>query len=304
MPLRLPPLTALRLFEAAGRLLSFKMAAEELHLTPSAVSHGIQSLEDWLGTPLFHRGARGLALTPAGEAYQPKVAEALAMLASASEAVAGRKATGQLKLSAAPTFASRWLLPRLPAFAAQYPNIRLTLDTSRRLVEFPRDGFDLAIRLGSQPTGVGFALRLFHEELVPVCSPKLLQELGTATFGEVLARAALIHVTTPSEDWAYWFHAAGIDPLPVGNGLAVDTVQLAIEGAVLGLGVALGRRPLVDLELDVGTLVRLGGAVQSSTSYWLVGPDEPFERPEARQFRSWIIRELAEPARAGQSAHE
>src|SRR3546814_846893 len=173
MPLRLPPLNTLRLFEAAGRHKSFKNAAEELHVTPSAVSHGIQTLEDWLGTPLFHRGARGLSLTPTGDAFLPYVREALTLLANASERVPGRRATGALAVSVAPTFASRWLIPKLGKFQAEHPDIAITLNTSRNHVQFPLDGQDLAIRMARKEQAGSDWIHLVRETLVPVCSPDL-----------------------------------------------------------------------------------------------------------------------------------
>ncbi|MGE0748030.1 MAG: LysR substrate-binding domain-containing protein [Rhodospirillales bacterium] len=287
MAYKLPPLSALRLFEAAGRHLSFKAAAAELNLTPSAVSHGIQTLEDWLGAPLFHRGARGLALTPAGAAYLPEVAAALARLAQATAAVPGRKATGVLSISVAPTFASRWLVPRLAGFTALYPDIAVTIDTERRQVELPVAGCDLAIRIGAGRRGAGTWARLVRESLMPVCAPGAMERHGPALLDGGLL--PLIHVTTVSEEWAAWYARAGRAPPALDGGLRFDTVHLALEAAAQGLGIALGRVPLVDGDLDGGRLVALGPAVPGSLSYWLVGAEAAFERPEIRLFRRWLL---------------
>jgi DNA-binding transcriptional LysR family regulator len=146
MAFRLPPLSSLRVFEAAARHLSFRKAADELNLTASAVSHGVQTLESWLGVELFHRQSGGLRLTAAGDAYAPLVNQALSIIAKATEQLPGRKATGTLSVSSAPTFATKILLPRLEKFATQFPDIRVTLDTSQRLVDLTLDDFDLAIR--------------------------------------------------------------------------------------------------------------------------------------------------------------
>ncbi|MBV8513447.1 MAG: LysR family transcriptional regulator, partial [Xanthobacteraceae bacterium] len=146
MAFRLPPLSSLRVFEAAARHRSFRKAADELNLTASAVSHAVQTLENWLGVELFSREARGLRLTSAGEAYAPLVNQALALLASATDRVPGRRPTGTLALSSAPTFASKILVPRLERFTAQFPNVHLTIDTSTRLVDLTLDDFDVAIR--------------------------------------------------------------------------------------------------------------------------------------------------------------
>jgi DNA-binding transcriptional LysR family regulator len=144
MAFRLPPLSSLRVFEAAARHNSFRKAAEELNLTASAVSHGVQTLESWLGVELFHRETRGLRLTGAGEVYAPLVNQALTVLTEATDRLPGRKATGTLSVSAAPTFAHKILLPRLERFAMQFPDIRVRIDTSQRLVDLTLDDFDIA----------------------------------------------------------------------------------------------------------------------------------------------------------------
>ena len=174
MKFRLPPLNTLRLFEAAGRHLNFKTAAQELGITPSAISHGIQALEDWLGSALFHRNGRIVTLTTAGEAYLPEVAEALSLLATAAD----HGASNTLHISAAPVFASRILLPRLPRFSELHPHIAVSVDTRHGVVEFPRDGADLAIRRGHGDWAGLSAELLLTESLVPVCSPLLLERLG------------------------------------------------------------------------------------------------------------------------------
>jgi len=294
MPLKLPPLNTLRLFEAAARHRSFKNAAAELHLTPSAVSHGLQTLEDWLGTPLFSRGARGLALTPAAEAFLPQVREALVLLANASDRVPGRKATGTLSVSVAPTFASRWLLPRLPRFLAVHAGIDITLDTSTGYVEFPLDGIDLAIRMARAERSRPDWTHLMDETLVPVCSPALAQA-GAGDWPGILRRLPLIHVTRATEDWDVWLGRQGQEAPGLPGALFVDTIQLAIDAAVRGLGLALGRRPLVDDDIATGRLVTAGPEAAGSTGYWLVGGGAAYERPEIARFRKWLLAEIGAP---------
>ncbi len=291
MPYRLPPLNTLRVFEAAGRHLSFKAAAEELHVTPSAVSHAIQGLEDWLGVALFVRGTRGLSLSGAGTAYLPQVRQALDALARATEALPGRPARGALSISAAPTFALRWLIPRLPDFQKAHPDVAVTIDTAHRLVDFPRDGIDLAIRMGKGPWPDLYALKLVTEQLVPVASPAVAERLrGPAD----LAGETLLHIVNVAEDWAAWSRAAGLDALDLSRGLRFDTIQHAMNAAVQGLGVAIGRKPLVDADLAGGALVELfGPAVPSTTAYWLVCGQESLARPEVVRFRDWIRAQLA-----------
>lgn len=293
MGFRLPPVNTLRLFEAAARLGSFKLAADEIHITPSAISHGIQTLENWLGTELFHRGPRGLTLTPAGEAYAPEVQAALSILATATERLPGRRATGVLSVSSAPTFANRWLLPRLSRFTELYPDIRVTIDTSRHYVDFSTAGIDLAIRRGTAPKSGESWIQLVPEMVVPVCSPSLRQSIPVDDEVELLGHAPLIHVTTVREDWRSWFEARGIAPPSNERAIRVDTIQLAAEGAMRGLGIAMGRKPLIDEYLVQGSLLEIAGpAIPADTSYWLVGTQLAFDRPETKLFRAWILQEL------------
>ncbi|WP_127089732.1 transcriptional regulator GcvA [Aquabacter cavernae] len=290
MVYRLPPLNALRLFEAAGRHLSFKAAAQELNVTPSAVSHAVQGLEDWLGVPLFVRGHRSLALTGAGESYLPEVRTALAHLARATRDLPGRRPAGHLVVSAAPTFALCWLVPALDRFRDRHGDIEVTLDTSRRLMDLQRDGVDVAIRMGTGGwTGVDCDL-LVRERLVPVCAPSLVPSLQTP--GD-LADVPLLHVVGVAEDWGAWARARGASGLDVTRGPRFDTLQMAWEAAARGQGVALGRLPLVERDLAAGRLCSvLEPAVAAETGYWLV-TDPDTLRPEAQAFRDWLRAELA-----------
>ena len=204
MAFRLPPLSTLRVFEAAARHKSFRKAADELNLTASAVSHGIQTLENWLGVELFNRQSRGLRLTGAGEAYAPPVNQALSVLAKATDQLPGRKATGTLSLSSAPTFANKILLPRLEKFALQCPDVRVTIDTSLRPVDLTLDDFDIAIRFSSTRKPAPNWTLLAVETLMPVCSPGLKKQFGGSE-AKILSQAPLIHVTTVAADWEHWF---------------------------------------------------------------------------------------------------
>lgn len=290
MPYRLPPLNSLRLFEAAGRHLSFKRAAEELNVTPSAVSHGIQSLEDWLGVALFDRGHRSLVMTGAGAAYLPRVRDALDRLASATEAVPGRRPNGRLSVSVAPSFALRWLVPNLPRFSAIHPGIEVSLDTSHRQIEFPRDGVDLAIRMGRGDWPDLYAACLVVEDLVPVCAPSLAQAIGRPAD---LAGQTLLHVTDVTEDWAAWARLANVADLDLDRGLRFDTIHMALEAAAQGLGIAIGRLPLIAADLAAGRLISiLGPPRQGETGYWLTSGRESLARPEVAAFRNWIRAEL------------
>jgi DNA-binding transcriptional LysR family regulator len=284
---RLPPLTSLRLFEAAGRRLSFKLAAEELNVTPSAVSHGIQSLEEWLGVALFARSHRSLILSGAGAAYLPRVREALELLAKATEAVPGRRPSGRLSVSVAPTFGVRWLVPNLHRFSAKHPDIEVTLDTVFNSVEFPRDGVDLAIRRGQGNWPGLYAVCLMMEDLVPVCAPRMAEAIGSAAD---LAAHSLLQVTSVADDWTEWAELAGVTGLDLSRGLRFDTIHMALEAAAQGLGVAIGRMPFIAADLAAGRLTPvLGPLRRGRTGYWLVTNRESLSRPEVVSFRDWII---------------
>jgi DNA-binding transcriptional LysR family regulator len=281
-------LNTLRLFEAAGRQLNFKGAAQELGVTTSAVSHGIQALEDWLGSALFHRNGRSVTLTSAGQAYLPAVTETLTLLASAADQ-ASHSAGNRLHISAAPIFASRILVPRLPRFSKQHPHIAVSVDTSHKVVEFPRDGADLGIRRGHGRWPGLSAELLLTEILVPVCSPLLLERLRGAPLNE----APLIHLRGASEDWQAWADACGEGEIHGRKGIEFDTAEMAIHAAVEGLGIAIGRRPFVEPELASGALVPFRKQeVLAEAGIWLVAPPETLRRPDVQAFRDWLFDEL------------
>ncbi|CAE6839951.1 LysR substrate-binding domain-containing protein [Paraburkholderia haematera] len=298
MPLRLPPLPALRFFEAAGRHQSFKLAAAELNVTPSAISHGIVGLEQSLGIDLFVREPRGISLTAAGADYLSYVSEAFSLIAIGTQRLPNHRANRPIALSCAPTLASRWLLPRLAAFRSRWPDANVTVDTSHRQVGFPVDGFDFAIRLSRAPVAGSAWTRLFGERLVPVGSPAYVDTLRDEHGNVDPRHATLIHVNSASEDWQAWLDGTGIDGIDLTDGLRVDTIQLAFEAASMGLGLALGRRPLVDRDLASGALVEAcPQTVTSSTAYWLVSAqnaESAVQRPELFDFKRWLLDE-AEP---------
>ncbi|APA88533.1 LysR family transcriptional regulator [Paraburkholderia sprentiae WSM5005] len=295
MPLRLPPLPALRFFEAAGRHQSFKLAAAELNVTPSAISHGIVGLEQALGVALFIREPRGISLTAIGVDYLSYVSEAFSLIAIGTQRLPNHRADRPIALSCAPTFASRWLLPRLAGFRARWPNLDVSVDTSHRQVGFPVDGFDFAIRMSRAPVAGSAWTRLFGERFVPVCSPAYLATLRDERGVPDLQRATLIHVNAASEDWQAWLEATGSAGIDTSGGLHVDTIQLAFEAASMGLGVALGRKPLVDGDLASGALVEAcKQTVTASTAYWLVSAehaDSAIQRPELADFKGWLVDE-------------
>jgi LysR family glycine cleavage system transcriptional activator len=292
MAFRLPPLSSLRFFEAAGRHLSFKLAAAELNVTPSAVSHGIVALERALGAELFLREPRRLALTPEGAEYLPYISQALSLIAIGTERLPGTSSNRTIAVSCAPTFALRWLLPRLPRHGSHWPHVSVTVDTSPRQVAFPVDGFDFAVRMSPECNAGAEWVKLFGETLTPLCSPAYRDTLRNADGSVDLGRATLIHLTRASEDWNSWIERTGTQALDASRGLRFDTAHLAFEAAAMGLGVVMGRRPLVDRDIASGALVDLGlASIDAQAAYWLVSSDGADLRPHLLGFRNWLLQE-------------
>ncbi|MFQ6021798.1 MAG: transcriptional regulator GcvA [Acidiferrobacterales bacterium] len=291
---RLPPLNAIHTFEAAARHLSFHRAAEELHVTPSAVSHQIRSLEDFLGVRLFHRLPRQVVLTTEGQAYLPPIRAALDQIKAATERVVG--GTGPLTMTVAPPFATGWLVPRLSRFQAQNPDIevRLSLVTSTELVDFARSDVDLAIRSGRGNWPGLSSHRLIGEELVPVCSPALLEGLHPLKRPEDLRNFTLLHALPRITQWQMWVNAAGVTGVDVYRGPKFHNTPLALDAALAGLGIAIADRRLVARELESGRLIQPFDIVlPSESAYYLVYPEETADNPKIAAFRGWLLSEVA-----------
>ncbi|MBU8546203.1 MULTISPECIES: LysR substrate-binding domain-containing protein [Roseomonadaceae] len=289
---RLPPLAALRVFEAAGRLGSFVAAAAELGMTPSAVSKGVRTLEDRLGVPLFHRERHATSLTPAGESLLAEASRALDGLAQAVARISGARGQDGLRVSAAPTFAGRWLLPRLGALRRAHPALSVAISTERDWVELGDGRFDFAIRMAPAPVGGGEWLRLSRLRLVPVAAPS---RAGTP-LAQLLRRLPAIHVVTVREDWASWGARHGMAAPDPARGLRLDTLHMAVDAAAQGLGVALARLPVCEADLREGRVVALAPPIEIDTWYWLVARPGILRQTEGRLFAAWLAGELAEPA--------
>lgn len=289
MPRRLPPLNTLRLFEAAARLGQLKAAAEELSLTPSAVSHGIRALERWLGIALFQRSPQGLRLTVEGVRYAAIVRESLTLLGDGTERLLGVQTPRRLAISVTPFFAVRWLLPRLGGFRALHPDISVVLDTSQQQVSLETGEMDMAIRMGRGDWPALACDLLFRERLVPICAPSLVDQVRADP-----ASVCHIHMRTVQEEWQRWCDATGHPPPTPDRAFFVDTLQLAYEAAANGFGVAMGRRPLVDSELDRGQLVQpWRDTVDIETGYWLALPPRRMNEPMIALFREWLLQQIA-----------
>ena len=295
MPVRLPPLNALRAFEAAGRRASMSAAAEELAVTPAAVSHQIKALEDYFGVPLFHRAVRSIRLTDSGAVLLPYLSEGLNLWVEGCRKLQALDNTTPLVISSAPVFAGKWLVQRLSEFSALHPEITVRLDGTLSLADFTTDGVDAAIRFGTGPYPDLHADPLVNEDVVPVCAPALLAGAHPLDTPQDLVHHTLIHVdwyaapgTQP--DWAMWLQTAGVETVDSNKGLVVTSDALAVEAAMDGGGVALVSAFLVRHDLEKGRLVMpFDLALPSSHWYWFVCPPENLERPKVRAFRDWLV---------------
>jgi len=257
---RLPPLNALRAFEAAARHLSLSRAADELSVTPAAVSHQIRTLEDHLGVALFRRDGRSLLLTDAGQACLPGIREGFERLASAIDEIDSLGMVGVLTVSVAPSFAAKWLVPRLDRFQVRHPEIDVRVSASMQVTDFSRDDVDLAIRYGAGRYPDLVVEKLLEESVFPVCSPGLLKEKGPIDTPEALRSHTLLHDDSPDNDescptWAMWLKAAGVE-MDASRGPRFNQSSLVIEAAALGKGVALAKATLAAADLAEGRLVK------------------------------------------------
>jgi len=292
---RLPPLKSIQYFSAAARLLSFSRAADELHVTHSAVSHQIKALEEWLGVRLFRRANRQVILTDAGQAYLKPVMEAFDRLGEASRQLKRRESAGPLTVSTLPSFAAKWLVPRLRTFRQEYPDIDVRITASEKLVDFARDDIDLAIRYGRGNWPDLMVDKLMRHDWFPVCSPALLTGTPPLQKPEDLANHTLLIDYDWREDaWAAWLTAAGVGQIRPNRTLAFNYSNLMIQAAIDGLGVALSPGTLVSDDLAAGRLIRPFKTILSTDyGYYLVAPAGAFERPKLAAFRDWIRREAA-----------
>ena len=298
MPDRLPPLTALRAFDAAARHMSFAKAAEELNVTPAALSFQIKSLEEHLGQPLFRRLNRAVALTAAGEMLAPGTDNAFRALQSAW--VATRKLQDNLSLTvtAGPALTAKWLAPRLYDFARAHPEIELKFSASLRVVDLQRDDVDVAIRFGYGVDEGLYSLPVRKEWLTPVMTPELAQDFTSI---ESLRDAPLIFDDSidflkPQADWSTWFRAVGVDFEP-DHGAHFSNADHAVNAAVAGVGVVLGRRSMILKDLEDGNLVApFKTAIETNARFRFICLEGAETRPQIAAFRDWFVDELNKTA--------
>lgn len=282
---------ALRAFEAAAREQSLTRAADSLHLTHGAISHQIKALEADLGVRLFARAGRGIRLTDEGERFAQRVRGALTELADAVREVADRSNPRQLRISVTPSFAARWLLPRMPRFTAAHPDIDLDVRANMAYVDFRRDDADLAVRYGLGSWDGVVSEHLLDERFFPVCSPRLAHGRLPKRPAD-LARHTLLR--SDDEYWQPWFAAAGLDwPEPDRGPIFNDTSHV-MQAAVEGQGIALARTSLLGNDLRNGLLVRLFDLeVPSTRQCYLVYPPRLADAPKIALFRQWLRDEIA-----------
>ena len=291
MARRLPPMTTLRSFEAAARLLSFSKAAEELHVTHGAVSRAVRTLEDFLRLQLFRRNIRQVVLTEQGRTYAEVVRGLLDRLSEATSRMMDQQASPVLNVSTLDSFAAKWLVPRLFRFSALYPDIDVRLSTSTQLANFQADGIDVVIRYGRGRYPPLISELLLREELIPVCSPALLKGPHPLLCLSDLKHHTLIHDEFPI-DWVGWLRFAGVTDVDARRGIRFQSSLHAVQAAVQGGGVVLGRSALVADDLKAGRLVQpFAVSHPIDLAYYIVYPPDALEVPKVKAFRDWLLEE-------------
>jgi LysR family glycine cleavage system transcriptional activator len=300
-PRRLPPLNALRAFEAVARHLSMKRAADELHVTPAAISHQIKGLERHLGVTLFRRLNRALLLTDEGQLCLPGVREGFERLARAMDPLRARDRRSVLVASVAPSFATRWLVPRLDRLSAAHPDLELRITAEMALADFKHDEVDVGIRFGAGQYPGLHSIKLFGDAVVPMCSPRLMAGRTALKKPADLLRFTLLHDDTLTKDsaapdWATWLKAAGVDDPNPHRGPHFNQTDHALQAAINGLGVVLGRRSLAEDDIGEGRLAApFDLRLPLGFAYYLVCPELMADRPKVVAFRDWLLAELKQP---------
>ena len=300
--MKLPPLNAVRAFEAAARHGSMRDAAAELFVTPGAISQQVRALETHLGVALFERSARAIRLTEAGQLFHAAVSRHLRGIAQAAEQL---QPHGQrIAVTAAPDFAARWLMPRLRGFAALHPKVEVRIDASFELADFERDSFDLAIRTSHQPSPLLHSEPLLPHTMRPYCSPDYFarvfrRKAAARSSSSAWTRARLLHESHPYDMWTPWFAMRRLAEPNAEVGLYFSHGTLAIIAAIDGEGVTLQPPPYVEREVANGTLIAADAStLVSGLSYDLVWPKRPL-RPAAELFKAWLLDVARDASPAG-----
>ncbi|TFL10216.1 transcriptional regulator GcvA [Pusillimonas caeni] len=293
MTRRLAPLNAMRAFESAGRHLSFSRAADELHVTQSAISRQVRLLEDQLGVSLFERKPRSISLTPKGKQYLDDITDAFALLEDATNRVRERQNADILKLQVFSTFALRWLIPRLGNFAEEHPEIEVQLMTlsPSKPVNFEHEFTDACIRTGFGDWPGMRSDRLISNKLIAVCSKDVAKTLSSP---DDLAKVTLLHSYARPDDWRKWLSPLGASSVDPSRGLKFENSSLAYQAAIEGIGVAIAQAGLVQKELQNGDLViPFPYVMPAEKTYFLISPNRQ-EPQRIAVFREWILRKCRE----------
>lgn len=297
----IPGLQSLKAFEASARHLNFTRAAAELNVTPAAVSHQIKELEDAVGVPLFQRTSRHMQLTRQGQLLKPAIADALEGLTRALQKLRQVENPTQVRVTASPSIAAKWLVPRIDRFLESMPGADVRIDVSSEPLDFDREDIDVAIRFGEGIYPGLVVEKLFHDTLFPVCSPELLKGAKPLNEPKDLLQFTLIHLDWEAQgavwpNWRMWMLAAGVKDFNDTRGLHFSQTSLAVQAAVDGHGVALGDSTLVADDLASGRLVKpfeLSLRSPAQFAYHLITRRDTAERPMTKAFRNWIIAEAA-----------
>ncbi len=290
----MPPLNPLYVFEATARLGSFTKAAQKLRVTQPAVSRQIRTLENYLGVRLFERDKQGVRLTSVGEQFHRQIAPAFQIIASASANLTATRKIEPLNVRTYTTFASKWLIQRLPSFYVTYPKIKLNISNVVAPVDFEKDGVDLAIQFGNGQWSGAESELLFKDLIQPVCSPRLLSRVGLVELDD-LKKVPMLHSHYRRTDWHDWLAAVHRTDLLSENGISFSTSILTYQAAVEGVGVAMGQLHLLRNEINDGTLVPLFNApFERKLAHYVVWPkNRPLNR-KARSFLSWLRKSVAD----------
>jgi LysR family glycine cleavage system transcriptional activator len=293
---RLPPLNQIRAFEAAARLGSFKDAAAELCVTDSAISQHIRALEARIGTPLFARNYRGVELTAEAQRYIGDLSQALDLIAEATEKLTRTTLEGVLRVSAAPSFGTRWLIPRLKRFTANYPQIKIEPLITSELSDVTADGTDIALRHGDGNWSGVAVDHLRDEELVPVCAPELLDGRAELSVEEMLG-LPLLTAKARAGEWSLWLRAQGSDRPDTDSLATYDSIGLAIDAAIAGIGIVLADRLLVAEDIRQGRLcMPVTSTCPGPSAFYLVYAKSRATDPKTTAFRDWLHTELTQTA--------
>lgn len=291
---RLPPLNAVRAFEAAARRGNFNQAADELNVTPSAISHQVRALEEFFGAKLFRRSGRKVTLTPKAHDFLRSVTQALDQINAASQRMMRRPEGNLLNISVSPTFATGWLVPHLSEFQAQHPELEIRMSTSMSFLAFEDSDIDLSIAYstGEFPDEVE-SVRIMAEHCVPVCSRQYQEEHGPLETPSDIRRCTLLHALPRVGQWRNWLEVAGVEDVDAARGPKFPTTPLALQAAMSGLGMAISNRDFVEDLIRQGSLVApFQVEVPSESGYYLVYPRAHAQDPKIEAFRKWLLSSL------------